>query len=126
MIFGRQLLLSPVIVCCLFNGRLVSDRWAAEGFASYYAELAAAELGIEADALAPAPDPDAGSIPLNDWGPSGSESAAAEQYAYASSLGLAEAIAERAGADALGNVWAMAEAGVGAYQPLTAAVGYMA
>jgi hypothetical protein len=104
-----------------FNGRLVSDRWAAEGFASYYAELAAAELGIEADAPAPAPDPDAGSIPLNDWGPSGSESAAAEQYAYAASLGLAEAIAERAGPDALQNVWAMAEAGVGAYQPLTAA-----
>ena len=104
-----------------FNGRLVADRWAAEGFASYYAELAAAELGIEPDAPAPPPDPDAGSIQLNDWGPSGSESAAAEQYAYAASLGLAEAIANRAGPEALRNVWSMAQAGVGAYQPMTAA-----
>jgi hypothetical protein len=104
-----------------FNGRLVADRWAAEGFASYYAELAAAELGIDADAPAPPPDPDAGAIPLNDWGPSGSESGTEETYAYAASLGLAEAIATRAGPDALRTVWGLAAAGVGAYQPTDAA-----
>jgi hypothetical protein len=104
-----------------FNGRLVADRWAAEGFASYYAELAANALGIEADPPAPPPDPEAGAIRLNEWGPSGTESAAAEQYAYAASLGLAEAVADRAGADALRTVWSMAAAGIGAYQPVTAA-----
>ena len=104
-----------------FNGQLVADRWAAEGFASLYAERAAKELGIEPDAPAPPPDPDTGAIPLNDWGPSGSEPEAAETYAYAASLGLAEAIASRAGAEALQRVWAKAAAGVGAYQPLTSA-----
>ena len=103
-----------------FNGALVADRWAAEGFASYYAELAAAELEIDADAPAPPPDPDAGSIPLNDWGPSGTETGAAETYAYAASLDLAEAIAERAGAETLRAVWGMAAAGIGAYQPTSA------
>jgi hypothetical protein len=87
-----------------FNGRLVADRWTAEGFASYYAERAAAELDIEADAPVPPPDPDAGTIPLNDWGPSGTADADEETYAYAASLGLAEAIAGRAGADALRTV----------------------
>jgi hypothetical protein len=104
-----------------FNGRLVADRWTAEGFASYYAELAARELGIEADAPAPPPDPDAGSIPLNDWGPSGSESAAAETFAYAASLDLAEAVAKRAGPAPMRRVWSMAAAGIGAYQPVNAA-----
>jgi hypothetical protein len=57
-------------------------------------------------------------IPLNDWGPVGSENAAQEDYAYAASLALAKAIAERAGQDGLQAVWADAKAGVGAYQPL--------
>ena len=104
-----------------FNGRLVADRWAAEGFASYYAELAATELGIDADPPAPPPGPDAEAIPLNDWGPSGSETNDAEAYAYAASLDLAAAIAERAGAEALQAVWGMAASGIGAYQPTNAA-----
>jgi hypothetical protein len=104
-----------------FNGRLVADRWAAEGFASYYAERVAAQLEIDADAPAPAPDPDTGAIPLNAWGPSGEADADEETYAYAASLGLAEAIAGRAGPEALRTVWAMADAGIGAYQPTTAA-----
>ncbi len=104
-----------------FNGRLVADRWAAEGFASYYAELAAAELEIDADPPAPPPDPNAGSIPLNDWGPSESETIETEKFAYAASLGLAEAIASRAGPEALKSVWGKAAAGVGAYQPTNAA-----
>lgn len=104
-----------------FNGALVADRWAAEGFASYYAEQAAAELDIDADAPAPPPDPDADAIPLNDWGPSDGETGAAETYAYAASLDLAEAIAKRAGPDALRAVWGTAAAGIGAYQPTNAA-----
>jgi hypothetical protein len=104
-----------------FNGALVADRWAAEGFASYYAEQAATELKITPDVPTPPADPQAGTIPLNDWGPSGTDSAAADTYAYAASQGLAEEVATRAGPDALRAVWALAAARVGAYQPTTAA-----
>ena len=40
-----------------------------------------------------------------------------EDYAYAATLVLADAIAERAGADGLRAVWADASAHIGAYQP---------
>lgn len=103
-----------------FNGGLVADRWAAEGFASYYAERAAAELEIEPDSPAAPADPDAGAIPLNAWGPSGTDTAAADTYAYAASVGLAEEITARAGAAAMQRVWSLAAARVGAYQPTSA------
>jgi hypothetical protein len=107
-----------------FNGGLVADRWAAEGFATYYAELAATALKVKPDVPAPPADPDAGAIPLNAWGFSGAGTAGTadnDTYAYAASRGLAEEIATRAGADALRTVWALAAARVGAYQPTTAA-----
>ena len=100
-----------------FNGRLVADRWAAEAFASYYAEIAAAELGIEAATPTPPADPAAAAIPLNAWGPSGSQSAESEAYAYAASLDLARAIAQRAGPEALRGAWSKAAGGIAAYQP---------
>jgi hypothetical protein len=99
-----------------FNGRLVADRWTAEAFASYYAEVAAKELGLAPAAPTPPASPDA-AIPLNAWGPSGSQDAASETYAYAASLELARAVAERAGPDALRSVWSRAAQGLGAYQP---------
>jgi hypothetical protein len=100
-----------------FNGGLLADRWANEAFASYYASLAAADLerpiGIDelTDELAKA------RIPLNAWGPVGSEDVAEEDYAYAASIALARLIAERAGPEGLQAVWADAQGGVGAYQP---------
>ena len=102
-----------------FNGRLVADRWAAEAFASWYASTAAAELQVKVaspaltDALRPA------AIPLNAWGPIGSVGADQEAYGYAASYALAQAIADRAGPDALRAVWAHAAVGDGAYQPVT-------
>lgn len=99
-----------------FNGRLVADRWAAEAFASYYAELVTRELGLDIRPLDPVePTPD--SIPLNDWGATDTETPENEQYAYAASLELAREIATRAGPDALRNVWSRAARGIGAYQP---------
>ena len=99
-----------------FNGMLVADRWAAEAFASYYAERVATELGL--DATPPdAGDPGEGRIPLNEWGPSGSHPSVTETYAYSASLQLAEAIAERAGDDGLRAVWAAAAADRAPYQP---------
>lgn len=99
-----------------FNGRLVADRWAAEAFASYYGELVTRELGLE---VRP-PDPleeGQGAIPLNAWGSSETETPTSELYAYAASLQLARAIADRAGADNLRAVWDLAGRGVGAYRP---------
>src|SRR5204862_7315443 len=64
-----------------FNGRLVADRWVAEAFASYYAELVTRELGL--DIRPPDPvEPSPGSIPLNAWGASDTETPGHEQYAY--------------------------------------------
>jgi hypothetical protein len=104
-----------------FNGGLLADRWAAEGFASYYAGRAAAALKEKAaaprltDALAKV------RVPLNAWGQGGpGADATAEAYGYAASLELAKAIAERAGDEALRGVWADASARVGAYQPPSA------
>jgi hypothetical protein len=100
-----------------FNGRLVADRWAAEAFASWYAATAASELKLTVaspeltDALRQA------AIPLNAWGPIGSVDADQEAYGYAASFAFAQAVAERAGPEALRTVWAHAAAGDGAYQP---------
>jgi hypothetical protein len=98
-----------------FNGRLVADRWAAEAFASYYAEVATRELGL--DIRPPDPvEPGKGAIKLNAWGSSDAADPATELYAYAASLQLARDIAGRAGPDALRAVWLDAGHSVGAYQ----------
>ena len=62
---------------------------------------------------------EAARIPLNAWGAIGDASSATEDYAYAATLTLAEAIAKRAGADGLRTVWANAAGRIGAYQPTT-------
>jgi hypothetical protein len=111
-----------------FNGSLVADRWAAEAFASYYADLAATELGVEPAVPPPAslPEPQEppadgdARIPLNAWGPSEGETPETEAYAYAASVELARAVAERAGEDGLRRVWALAARGIGAYRVGTA------
>lgn len=104
-----------------FNGRIVADRWIAEAFASYYAGLAAAELGVDPAAPTLPEEPSPAAIPLNSWGPSTTADPASETWAYAASLEVARLIAERAGPDRLKAVWAKAARGVGAYQPDPAA-----
>ena len=100
-----------------FNGRLVADKWAAEAFASYYAELAAQELGVDPASPQPPIEPGDWAIPLNSWGPAGSVPAESDAWAYAASLVLARTIATRAGPEAMHAVWAAAAGGIGAYQP---------
>ena len=101
-----------------FNGRLLADRWANEAFASYYAALAAADLkvNVRTDVLTDALRKSR--IPLNAWGPLGSETPAQEDYAYAASLALAREIGKRAKPEVLRRVWADAAARIGAYQPV--------
>jgi hypothetical protein len=106
-----------------FNGELLADRWANEAFASYYGQQVAAELDVPAEGDVLTPELQDAAIPLNAWGPIGRESTATEDYAYAATLILAQATAERAGQEVLQAVWADAAARVGAYQPPTAGAG---
>jgi hypothetical protein len=106
-----------------FNGGLLADRWANEGFASLYARRAADALDVAGASPVMTDAAQAAAIPLNAWPPSGQAgssnraTAAQEKYGYAASYQLAQAIAERAGDDALRRVWAAAATGTGAYQP---------
>lgn len=101
-----------------FNGTLLADRWANEGFASLYAARAAVALELKPGPPALTDEVAASRLPLNAW-PQRAEDgdAAAEAYGYAASYELARLITERAGDDALRAVWADAAGRVGAYQP---------
>ena len=100
-----------------FNGGLLVDRWANEAFASYYGLDIAPALKVNATGDALTPTLQAARIPLNAWGTLGSGSSATQNYAYAASLTLARAIADRAGPAGLKAVWADAAGRIGAYQP---------
>jgi len=99
-----------------FNGHLVADRWAAEAFASYYADLAATALKVKIASPTLTGALKASAIPLNAWGAVGTTPTTGEAYAYAASLAFARAAAARAG-DKLQTIWARAAAREGAYQP---------
>ena len=100
-----------------FDGNLLADRWANEGFASLYAVRAgkAVKVKVAADKLTATLT--AVRIPLNAWGPVGSAEPLVEDYGYAASAELARLIAERAGDADLQRVWLAANKGVPAYQP---------
>ena len=102
-----------------FNGALLADRWANEAFASYYASEVATDLELEVEPAELTDELQVARIPLNGWGPVGTEDPAQEDYAYAAAPALAAAIAERAGDDGLRAVWADAADGTFAYQPTT-------
>ena len=102
-----------------FNGALLADRWANEAFASYYASEVASDLELEVEPAELTDELQATRIPLNSWGPVGTEEPAQEDYAYVAAPTLAAAIAERAGDDGLRAVWADAADGTLAYQPAT-------
>jgi hypothetical protein len=99
-----------------FDGSLLADRWANEGFASWYALQAAAAIGEKLAGDPLTPELEKVRVPLNAWKPVGDDSAV-EDYGYAASAALARLIGERAGTRALSSVWADARAGIGAYQP---------
>ena len=101
-----------------FNGGLLADRWASEGFASLYALRAAAELEIQGTAPIMTDAIAAAAIPLNDWANDPDADRTVGAYGFAASLALAEAIEERSGDAVLRRVWADAAGLVGAYQPV--------
>ncbi len=101
-----------------FNGDLLADRWANEGFATLYALRAAERLGESADRPQMTDEARALSFPLNAWpAGDGEGTTAADAYGYAASLELANSLADRVGPDVLADVWSDAAVGTGAYQP---------
>ena len=101
-----------------FNGGLLADRWANEAFASLYAGRAAKAMKVKGAGPVMTKAIAKAAIPLNAWASDGTADAAVEAYGYAASAALATAIAERAGDAALQRVWADAQGGIGAYQPV--------
>ena len=100
-----------------FNGSLLADRWSNEAFASYYAQLAAADTKIKVTTDRPTPALQKSRIPLNAWGAVGTLEVPQEDYAYAAALALAREIAKRAGERGLREVWGDAADRISAYQP---------
>ncbi|MBA2381482.1 MAG: hypothetical protein H0V73_05155, partial [Chloroflexi bacterium] len=101
-----------------FDGRLLADRWASEGFASYYAQRAAKKIGekkVKGDVLTPALEKIR--IPLNAWRPPGEGPTKVEDAEYAAALKVATLIGERAGAKGLTAVWQAIHQQRAAYQP---------
>ncbi len=107
-----------------FDGGLLADRWASEGFASWYAIRVAAAIGekkVAGTALTPALA--ASRVPLNAWGPPATDGSAAETAEYAASQKLAGLIADRVGADGLRSIWQAINDRRAAYQPATGPAG---
>lgn len=100
-----------------FNGSLLADRWAVEGFASYYAQRALGGLKIRSAAPKLTAKLQAAAFPLNEWPAAPVPEATAESYGYTASYTLAALIAKQAGPAALARVWQDAAARTGAYQP---------
>jgi hypothetical protein len=103
-----------------FDGRLLADRWATEGFASYYALQAATALevkGVRGGVLTP--DLEKVRVPLNDWdGPSADGSSSpVDDAEYAAALNVATEIAKRAGPTGLSAVWRSILDSRATYQP---------
>ncbi len=104
-----------------FNGSLLADRWADEGFATFYGLRAASamKLSVKAPELTGAVA--AAAVPLNAWARDEPPGSATDTYGYAASLALATEIADAVGTDVLSGAWADAQARIGAYQPPAAA-----
>ena len=100
-----------------FNGSVLADRWSNEAFASYYAELAAADTKIKVTTDRLTAELQKSTVPLNAWGAVGTLEVPQEDYAYAAALVLAREIAKRAGERGLRDVWADAAERISAYQP---------
>lgn len=100
-----------------FNGSLLGERWANEGFATYYALHAAQALDEAIEAPVMTEEARAARVPLNAWPGSTGERTATDAYGYAAAAQLAEELARRLGSQGLRETWADAAGRIGAYQP---------
>jgi hypothetical protein len=93
-----------------FNHELAEERWLIEGFASYYAEVAGRSLDEQLEMSDLTDANREAAFQLTEWDPNGEVDLAREDYGYAASHELARKVAELAGADALQEVWRLADA----------------
>jgi hypothetical protein len=104
-----------------FNGDLLTERWANEGFASWYAQRAADTLGLAMTPPTATDEALAGVGPLGAWAgpdPAGDELVTdADAAAAAASHALVAELAEQAGPETLAATWADIADGTGAWQP---------
>jgi hypothetical protein len=103
-----------------FDGRLLTDRWASEGFASWYALQAAKAIGekrVVGDTLTPALEKIR--VPLNAWTAASVDGTTrpADDAEYAAALRAAQLVAERAGPEGLTAVWQAIHDREASYQP---------
>ena len=102
-----------------FDGSLLADRWASEGFSSWYALRAAKAIGekkVVGDVLTTALEKSR--VPLNAWSAPGVDDATIQDAEYAAALALAAKIGERAGPAGLASVWQAIHEQRAAYQPV--------
>ena len=102
-----------------FDGSLLADRWASEGFASWYALRAAKAIGekkVVGDVLTPALEKSR--VPLNAWSAPGEDDATIQDAEYAAALELASKIGARAGSAGLTAVWRAIHEERATYQPI--------
>jgi len=102
------------------NGSLASDRWILEAFASWYASEASSALDLDVAPPRLTDELAESAIPLNGWQAVGLADQPIEDYAYAATFELAQAIASRAGPGGLQRVWQAARQDAFAYQPYAA------
>jgi hypothetical protein len=101
-----------------FDGSLLADRWANEGFASFYAARAAKALKIKATPPTHPPAMEAARVPLNAWPAPADAPSGLEDVEYAASYRLAVEVAERATPAGLQSVWQAIHEHRAAYQPV--------
>jgi tetratricopeptide (TPR) repeat protein len=101
-----------------FNVDLLSDRWAQEGFASYYAQQAVDRLGYADHAPVLTTRMRQSAVPLNDWIAAGDPNSAVDAYLYGASLEVARQVAEQVGQPAMTAVWLADRSGSAAYRAL--------
>jgi hypothetical protein len=100
-----------------FDGSLIAERWANEGFASWYALQAATALEVPVTGPTLSPELATDRIPLNEWTLDAGANSPTDDYGFAASAELARLIAERAGPPGLASVWHAARDRIAAYQP---------
>jgi tetratricopeptide (TPR) repeat protein len=100
-----------------FNSSLLSDRWAQEGFASYYAQLVVDSLGYTDHAPVLTTRMRQSAVPLNDWVSASQPDSPVNAFLYGASLTVARQIATEAGNAGLAGVWSDIRSGRAAFQP---------
>jgi tetratricopeptide (TPR) repeat protein len=101
-----------------FNSDLLSDRWAQEGFASYYAQQVVDRLGYTDHAPVLTDRMRQNAVPLNDWVTASQPDLPVNGYLYGASLKVAQQISSVAGQDGLVLVWSALRSDKAGYQPI--------